>query len=137
MALTNFQSKILKLHAHNRKQPLVFLLSAACGKDPGFSPTSMLEFIARRHYNQVELDAKIIPAGAYDAAKLNRFWHEEIDRTRKTVAVFPRDKAGMCVLDRNGNPYKGGMDELKGDIEAGEVVFHEGRICGAWPRIIR
>ena len=117
-------------------QPLVYLLSAACGKDPGFSPTSMLEFVARRHFNQVEVDAKIIPAGSYDAAELSRFWHGEIDRTREEVLLFPRDMAGTCVLDRDGNPFRGDVRQLAAAIEAGDVVFHEGRICGAWPQII-
>ena len=118
-------------------QPLAFLLSAACGKDPGFSPSSMLEYIARRHYNQTEIDEKIIPAGVYDAAKLCSFWHEEVNRAREMVSIFPRDKAGMCVLDKHGNPYRGGTEaEFSAALKAGEVVFHEGRICGAWPRII-
>lgn len=117
-------------------QPLVYLLSAACGKDPGFSPSSMLEYVARRHYNQVEIDNKIIPAGIYDAAQLSRFWHEEIDRAREDVLKFPRDKAGMCVLDKSGKPYRGDPAKLSAALDAGEVVFHSGYICGAWPRII-
>jgi hypothetical protein len=120
-----------------RLQPLVYLLSAACGKDPGFSPSSMLEYVARRHYNQVEIDAKITPVGMYDAAMLCRLWHEEVDRAREHILEFPRDKAGMCVLDREGNPYKGDPSSLSAAIAAGEVVFHEGRICGAWPQIVR
>ena len=99
-----------------RLQPLVYLLSAACGKDPGFSPSSMLEYVARRHYNQVEVDAKIAPAGMYDAAMLCRLWHEEVDSARKHILEFPRDKAGMCVLDRDGNPYKGDPSSLSAAI---------------------
>ena len=118
-------------------QPLTYLLSAACGKDPGFSPSSMLEYVARRHYNQVEIDSRITPAGTYDAAALCMFWHEEVNRAREHVISFPREKAGMCVLDRDGNPYKGDPSRLSAAIAAGEVVFHEGRICGAWPQIVR
>lgn len=119
-----------------RLQPLVYLLSAACGKDPGFSPSSMLEYVARRHYNQLEIDEKIMPAGSYNAAELSRFWHGEIDRAREEVLFFPRDKAGTCVLDRGGDLYKGDVQHLAAAMEKGDVVFHEGRICGAWPQII-
>ena len=119
-----------------RLQPLVYLLSAACGKDPGFSPSSMLEYVARRHYNQLEIDEKIMPAGSYNAAELSRFWHGEIDRAREEVLFFPRDKAGTCVLDRGGGLYKGDVQHLAAAMEKGDVVFHEGRICGAWPQII-
>ena len=122
--------------AIRRIQPLVYLLSAACGKDPGFSPTSMLEYVARRHYAQVEVDAEISPKGAYDAAELSRFWHAQVDRAREDVREFPRDMAGTCVLDRDGNPFKGDMAQLSAAMAAGEVVFHEGRICGAWPQIV-
>lgn len=119
-------------------QPLVYLLSAACGKDPGFSPASMLEYVARRHYTQAEIDEKIIPEGTYDAAELCSFWHRQVEHARVALTCFPRDKAGMCVLDGNGNPYKFGpsvfLAALRG--EADPVIFHEGRICGAWPTIV-
>ena len=124
------------LTAMKELQPMAYLLSAACGKDPGFSPTSMLEFVARRRYNQVEIDEKITPKGVYDAAELSRFWHAEIERAREMVRMLPRDKAGMCLLDKAGNPYKGGKNDFASDLALGAIVFHEGRIRGAWPRII-
>ena len=117
-------------------QPLVYLLSAACGKDPGFSPTSMLEYIARRRYNQIEIDECIIPAGAYNAAELCCFWREEVCRAREDVLAFPRDKAGTCVLNKDGEPFRGTVEELSVAVNADDVIFHEGRICGAWPKII-
>ena len=117
-------------------QPLIYLISAACGKDPGFSPTSMLEYVARRRYNQLEIDECIIPAGVYDAAELCRFWREEICRAREDALLFPRDKAGTCVLDKRGKPFQGTAKDLSVAINTGDVIFHEGRICGAWPKII-
>ena len=122
--------------ATRQLQPLAYLLSAACGKDPGFSPTSMLEYVARRHYNQVEIDAKIAPAGVYDAAELCRYWHETVDLTREALTSFPREHAGKAVLDENGHPFKGDVKTFKEALDAGQVVFHEGTIGGAWPVII-
>jgi hypothetical protein len=49
---------------------------------------------------------------------------------------FPRDKAGTCILNKEGKPFRGTVKELSAAIDAGDVIFHEGRICGAWPRII-
>lgn len=117
-------------------QPLICLLSVACGKDPGYSPKSMLEFIARRHYNQVELDEKILPTGAYNAAELCRFWHEEVARAWEMADVLPREEVGKAVMTDVGELFKGTDDELKTALEAGKIVFHEGEIGGAWPRII-
>jgi hypothetical protein len=117
-------------------QPFACLLSAACGKDPGFSPTSMLEYVARRHYNQVEIDEKIIPKGSYDAGELCRFWHAAVESTRSVLVDFPRDEVGKIVMTKDGRLFKGDDDALKSALAAGELEFHEGTIGGAWPRII-
>ena len=117
-------------------QPLAFLLCAACGKDPGFSPSSMLEYIARRRYSQVEIDGKIVPHDAYDAASLSRSWHEEIDRTRGTLSILPREAAGKAVLTKDGELFRGTDAEFQSVLAAGEIVFHEGHLGGAWPRIV-
>lgn len=117
-------------------QPLAFLLTAACGKDPGFSPSSMLELVARRHYNQAEIDLKILPKGIYGAAELCRFWHEEVDRARKTVKLFPPEEVGKVIMTRDGGLFRGSDEEFVSALSAGDIVFHEGVIGGAWPMII-
>ena len=63
------------------------------------------------------------------------FWHEEVNRARESVLLFPRDKVGTCVLDKDGSPFTGDASLLSAAMESGDVVFHEGRICGAWPQI--
>lgn len=117
-------------------QPLAFLLSVACGKDPGFSPTSMLEYVARRRYNQVEIDAKIMPQGVYRADELCLFWREEVERARRTLEIFPRQHAGKAVMTKSGALFRGSDEELRAALAADELVFHEGVIGGAWPRVI-
>ena len=96
----------------------------------------MLEYVARRHYNQVELDEKIIPKGTYNAAELCRFWHEQVDRTRLVLEKFPRSEVGKAVMTKEGGLFKGDADALVTALAAGELEFHEGTIGGAWPRII-
>ena len=117
-------------------QPLAFLASAACGKDPGFSPLSLLEYVARRRHNQAEIDIKILPKGLYDAAELCRFWHDEIDAARETVKLLPPEEVGKVVMTREGDLFRGTDDELRSALSAGEIVFHEGVIGGAWPMIV-
>jgi len=123
--------------ATRKLQPLACLLSAACGKDPGFSPMSMLEYVARRHYTQVEIDDRILPKGAYDAAELCRYWHELVDKTREILHLFPREHAGKAVMNADGTLFSGTNDELSEALKTGSLTFHEGTIGGAWPRIIR
>lgn len=122
--------------AIRKLQPFPYLLSAACGKDPGFSPMSMLEYVARRHYNQLEIDEKITPAGVYDAAELCRFWHESVDAARLSLVGFPRNEVGKAVMTRSGELFRGDDAALKTALAADELVFHEGVIGGAWPRVL-
>ena len=34
------------------------------------------------------------------------------------------------------NLFRGSDDELRAALDAGSITFHEGRIGGAWPRIV-
>lgn len=117
-------------------QPLTCLLSAACGKDPGFSPKSMLEYVARRHYNQVEIDDCISPRGVYDASELCRFWHAAVADARKTLEHFPATETGKAVMTKDGRLFQGDDAALLAALSSGDLLFHEGTIGGAWPRII-
>lgn len=121
--------------ASKEVQPLAFLASAACGKDPGFSPASMIEFIARRRYNQAEIDLKILPRGVYDAASLCRYWHDAIDEARETVRLIPAEDMGKAVMTLDGGLFKGSGEKFKSELAANRIVFHTGNIGGAWPSI--
>lgn len=122
---------------HDRLQPLPFLIWAACGKDPGFSPLFMLEFAARTHYAQIEFDEHKETLGKVDAAAVMRKWHEMIWAARETIPLLPAEEAGKCVANADGTLFRGSDDELRSALDAGKIVFHEGRIGGAWPRIVR
>ena len=132
---TEVRDWIDAISAIQNLQPMAYLLSACCGKDPGFSPLSMLEYVARRRYNQLEIDMQIVPKGEYDAATLCRFWHEEVDRAHEILKVFPRDKVGSVVLSKDGVLFKGDAVAFIKALDADEIVFHQGHIGGVWPRI--
>lgn len=124
------------ISCHDRLQPLPFLLWAACGKDPGFNPSFMLEFAARIHYAQAELDLEEAALGPLDAAAIMRKWHEMIWAARETIALLPAEEAGKCVANADGTLFQGTDDELREALDAGRIVFHEGCIGGAWPQIV-
>ena len=124
------------MSCHEHLQPLPFLLWAACGKDPGFSPLSILEFAARTHYAQIELDHEVDALGPIDAATLSRKWHAMIAAARETIPLLPPEEAGKCVANVDGTLFLGTDAELSAALDAGRIVFHEGRIGGAWPRIV-
>ena len=118
-------------------QPLGLLAWAANGKDIGLSPRYILEMAARTHYSQDEIDIAVKSNEPVDVAALSLKWHEMIQSARETISILPADEVGKAVLTSNGELFNGTDEQLSAAIAAGEVVFHEGRICGAWPQIVR
>ena len=119
-------------------QPLGYLAWAACGKDPGFSPTAILELAARSaRYSEAELRGLDFDGEAPDAAILARRWRVLLDTGREIVAALPADEAGRAVLTTDGAPYRGEPAALREALQRGELRYHEGRIRGAFPRIVR
>lgn len=116
-------------------QPFSFLAWAACGKDPGFNPSFLIEFLARIHYAQAEIDRLVSTPERLDAAAIMRKWHEMIWAARETITILPPEEAGKCVANADGTLFRGTDEELRSALDAGGIVFHEGRIGGAWPRI--
>ncbi len=62
-------------------QPLGYLAWVACGQDPGFSPSSILEEAARAaRYSRQEFQALDFAGKAPDAAESSHAWHEQLFR---------------------------------------------------------
>lgn len=117
-------------------QPLGYLAWAACGKDPGFSPASILEHAGRTsRYTAVELRDLSFEGPSPDAAALSSRWHAMLGEARGIVNMLPPPSAGECVLRPGGALYRGGEAELGKDLAAGDVRFHPGSIKGAFPRL--
>ena len=121
---------------NDRLQSFALLAWAACGKDPGFNPSFLVEFVARVRYAQAELDKLVTTQEPFDAAELSRKWHGMIAAARETIPLLPPEEAGKCVANEDGTLFRGTDDELRAALDAGRIVFHEGRIGGAWPRIV-
>lgn len=117
-------------------QPLAYLAWAANGKDLGVTPNYILNMAARTFYNQVEIDRIVTSEEPIDAAELSRKWHEMIWQARETVVHIPPEEAGKCVMTTDGKLFNGTDAEFASALAAGAIVFHEGVIGGAWPRIV-
>ncbi len=121
---------------HDRIQPLGYLAWAACGKDPGFGPLTILEQAGRSgHYAPAELEGLSFDGPPPDLGELSRRWRCMLEEARAMVAVLPAEQAGTCVLDRQGRLYRADLAQLRRDLETGELVFHPGRIRGAYPQL--
>jgi len=54
---------------------------------------------------------------------------------REVVGILPAEQAGMCVLHRHGGLYQEDSAQLRRDLKADNIVFHQGSIRGAYPQI--
>ena len=118
-----------------RLQPLGYLAWAACGKDPGFTPHGILEQSARSaRYSDDEIAALAFDGPHPTAADVSRRWHAALDHARLIVALLPARSAGAAVVTRDGTPFRGDAAALPDALRTERVLFHQGRIGGAWPR---
>lgn len=123
------------LECHDKLQPLGYLAWAAAGKDPGLGPLALVEEMARTRYAAVELESLDFDGPAPDAAALGLRWHEAVADAREIVGAMPAERTGQCVLGQGGELLRAPPPELARELEAGRVVFHEGRIRGAYPEV--
>jgi hypothetical protein len=119
-------------------QPLGYLAWAACGKDPGFSPSGILEEAGRANrHSAAELRGLDFDGEPPDARELSRTWRAQIETARRVVASLPAEEAGRAVLDRNGRLFRGDPDALREALLAGHLVYHAGSIRGALPHLVQ
>lgn len=123
------------LHCHETLQPLGYLVWAAAGKDPGLSPSFILEQAARARYVQAELDQLEFAGPVPSAAECSARWHRAVEEARELVRALPAESAGECVLDTEGGLQRAPPEALRGALADGRVAFHAGRVRGAFPEL--
>jgi hypothetical protein len=121
----------------DRLQPLGLLVWAACGKDPGFSPQAILDQAGRSgRYSEEEVASLAFSGPPPRAADLSRRWHEHLRVAADFCSRPPVDQIGRAVLAGDGALFTGDPDALSQALQHGRIVFHPGRIRGAFPRIV-
>jgi len=119
---------------HRKLQPLGYLVWAACGKDPGYGPSALLQGIQRAtRYSQAELDALDFAGPTPDAARLGAEWHEMLRSARAICDLLPTQHVGTCVHRVDGELCTLAAPELQRALDEGDLRFHPGAIGGAWP----
>lgn len=125
------------IHCAERLQPLGYLAWAASGKDPGFGPAAILEHAARSSRYSADEVAELAFAGTPpDAGDLSRRWRVLLEAARHIVGVLPAEEIGKCVLTRRVEFLTADAEEAKRALARGELLFHPGRIRGAFPQIV-
>jgi hypothetical protein len=126
------------MECHRSVQRLGYLAWAACGKDPGFSPSLIVEQAARTaRYSRAEIEALSFSSPPPDAAELSQRWHSMLDEALVLISMLPPERAGTAVMDLDGNLLNSDPIELSSAPESSSVHFHEGTLHGALPTIVR
>ena len=116
------------LHLHRRVLVLGALCWAACGKDPGYTPLSLLELLRRRGRVRPEDLARLDLAMPIDLQELKQEWLEALDSVETFVASRPPEEIG-CLY------YGASQRAFVDPREAIDAVPHFGRPGGVLPRI--
>ena len=124
------------LNCDRQLQSLGYLVWAACGKDPGYNPQSLLSLAGRSHYSQAEVDMLDFDGNSPSAAVLGTSWHGALETAAKICASLPADKVGTCVISVDGELFRGDPENLRAALANDNVAYHEGSIGGSWPRLI-
>lgn len=107
------------------------IVSAACGKDPGFTPDLMLEMIQRHMiFTPDQLAAESLTK-PIDPVKLKKDLLTLLEQTRKNLQDVPANAIGCLFTDKKGNVLK---DLSK--LNQSQHTPHRGTIRGSWPKIV-
>ena len=117
------------LHLHRNVLPLGALCWAACGKDPGFTPLSLLDLLRRRGRVRDEDLARLDLAKPVDLQALKRDWLGALDSVAPFVASREPEEIG-CLY------YSATRLEFVDPREVADAVLHFGRPGGVLPRVV-
>ena len=116
------------LHLHCSVLVLGALCWAACGKDPGFTPLSILELLRRRGRLRAEDLARLELTEPVDLQATKQAWLEALDSVKPFANARPPDEIG-CLY------YSPSRESFVDPADATDAVPHFGRPGGVLPRI--
>jgi hypothetical protein len=127
------------IYASDSIQHLGFLVYSACGKDPGYSPASLLGEAGRSskysldEYSEIEFDGE-----KPDFLTLVKRWKKVLSAASEIVEALPPEEAGKCVLGKNGCLYDfNTVDELRRSAASKNLEFRGGCIGGVLPNVLK
>lgn len=110
--------------------PLSALAWAGCAKDPGLTPSLILdECVHNSRYDPDALRAAVATSAPVDPAAMATTFRVAVRRARDLFETLPLDQAGHLYLDADGRcvaPDPAG-------VAAGTVALHAASLNGAWP----
>ncbi len=116
------------LHLHRHVLGLGSLCWAACGKDPGFTPLSLLELLRRRGRIRAEDLARLDLVEPIDLRATKQAWLEALDSVEPLVRSLDPEEIGCLYYSASKRAFVNPRD-------ATDAVPHFGRPGGVLPRI--
>lgn len=114
------------LFIHGQHLPLGAVIWAAVGKDPGYSPESLICEIRRNARYRADDYADLALAEPVDAGDVARRLRKALDEAEAFVGAMPAGKEGLLFLE-DGKPVQPEPEKLA------DYVEHAGRRGGYWP----
>jgi hypothetical protein len=117
------------MHIDESILPLGALCWAAAGKDPGFTPRSLLELLRRRGRYRPEDFARLRTTEPVDLGSLKTRWLSMLQRAESFVTSRPAAELGCLYWSKSQQKF---VEPTEGET----TVPHHGRPGGVLPRLI-
>jgi hypothetical protein len=115
------------LHLHRHVLVIGALCWAACGKDPGFTPLSLLELLKRRGRIREEDLARLDLSVPIDLQTLKQEWLAALDSIEDFVASRPADEVGCLYYSTSRRAFvdpRGVTDAVLHYVRPGGILPH-------------
>jgi hypothetical protein len=122
------------LYVHERVLPLSALVRAAVGKDPGFTPLSLVELLRRRGGHRPEDMARLNLATPFDPVASKKLWTEAMDDAEKFARSGPTREIGCLYYSLVEDSFV--VPERGVDLETQGLVLHYGSPGGVLARVV-
>jgi hypothetical protein len=121
------------LFVHRRVLPLAALCWAAVGKDPGFTPLSLLELLKRRGRYRPEDFARLNLTESVDLVAAKQTWLAALDEAESFARARPPDELGCLYYATKKDAFV--MPSVHPSLGDQGLVLHFGAPYGVLPRI--
>lgn len=121
------------LFVHRTVLPLAGLCWAAVGKDPGFSPLSLLELLKRRGRYRPEDFSRLHLVKPFNLPEEKVVWVAALDDAENFVGRQPPDEAGCLYYDTQAAAFV--VPRPDQSLAAQNIVMHQGAPGGVVPRL--
>jgi hypothetical protein len=119
------------LYVHDEVLSLGALLWAAVGKDPGFTPVSILELVKRRgRYQRADFE-RLHLSQPIELAALKARWLDALEQAERFVKSRPPGEAGCLYYSPSESRFV-----TPGTGSPADAVVHFGRPGGVLPRVV-